>query len=99
VAYQVSIGPVAERDLISIARHIARDNSAAAEQIIAKLLKESRSLANFPNRGGHYKDRPGARFTVVGQYLVVYRVIENTKEVRILRYWHSARERLRFDKS
>jgi toxin ParE1/3/4 len=99
VAYQVSIGPVAERDLISIACHVARDNPTAAEKLIAKLLQETRSLANFPNRGGHYKDRPGARFTIVGQYLVIYRVIESTKEVRVLRYWHAARERLRFDKS
>jgi toxin ParE1/3/4 len=99
VAYQVIVGPVAERDLISIARYIARDNPSAAEKLISRLMQETRSLANFPNRGGHYKDRPGARFTVVGRYLVIYRVIESSKEVRILRYWHSARERLRFDKS
>ena len=98
MAYQVSIGTVAERDLISIARYIARDNPAAAEKLIGQLIQESQSLANFPNRGGHYKDRPGARFTIVGQYLVVYRVIESSKKVRILRYWHAARERLRFDK-
>jgi len=99
VAYQVIVGPVAERDLISIARHIARDNPAAAEKLVGRLLQEARSLTNFPNRGGPYKDRPGARFTVVGAYLVVYRVVEDRKEVRILRFWHASRERLRFDKS
>ena len=98
MAYQVIVGPVAERDLISIARYIARDNPTAAEKIIGQLIQETSSLANFPNRGGLYKDRPGARFTVVGQYLVVYRVFESSKEVRILRYWHASRERLRFDK-
>jgi plasmid stabilization system protein ParE len=99
VAYQVGVGPVAERDLISIARHIARDNPAAAKNLIGQLIQETRSLATFPNRGGHYKERPGARFTIVGHYLVIYRVIESSKEVRVLRYWHAARERLRFDKT
>jgi addiction module RelE/StbE family toxin len=97
VAYQVIIGRVAERDLIAIARYIARRNPPAAEKLIGKLIQEARSLANFPNRGGHYKDRPGARFTVVGNYLVIYRVMEDSNEVRILRFWHAARDRLRFE--
>jgi plasmid stabilization system protein ParE len=95
VAYQVIIGRVAERDLVSIAQHIARDNPDAAEEFIRKLLAEARSLTTFPHRGGHFKERPGTRFTTLGNYLIVYRVVEDAKEVRILRFWHAARERRR----
>jgi plasmid stabilization system protein ParE len=98
VAYEVIIGRVAERDLLAIAQYVARDNPAAANKLIGKLILEAKSLVNFPNRGGHYKDRPGARFTVVGNYLVVYRVVESSKEVRVLRFWHAARERRRLEK-
>jgi plasmid stabilization system protein ParE len=93
VAYQVIIGRVAERDLLEIFNYIAGDNSDAARKFIGKLLEEAKSLATFPNRGGHYKERPGARFTVAGRYLIVYRVVEKSKQVRILQFWHSARER------
>jgi toxin ParE1/3/4 len=98
VAYQVIIGRVAERDLLEIFNYIAGDNPDAARKFVGRLIEETKSLATFPNRGGHYKERPGARFTIVGQYLIIYRVIENTREVRILRFWHSARERLRYEK-
>jgi toxin ParE1/3/4 len=98
VAYQVIIGRAAERDLINIGRYIARDNPVASEQFVLGLIHEAKSLANFPNRGGHYKDRPGTRFIVAGNYLVIYRVLEENKEVRILRFWHAARERLRWKK-
>ena len=47
----------------------------------------------FPDRGGQLKERPGARFSVVGSYLIVYRFDQATETVRILRFWHGARER------
>ena len=49
----------------------------------------------FPERGGHLKERPGARSSVVGPYLIVYRVDQAAKTVRVLRFWHGARERRR----
>ncbi len=95
MVYQVIIGRAAEQDLISIARYVARDNPEAAERLVSKLLGEARSLETFPYRGGHFKERPGTRFTTVGNYLVVFRVLESAREVRILRFWHAARERRR----
>ena len=49
------------------------------------------SLRTFPERGGLIAERPGARFVVVYPYLVVYRMDEKARIVRVLRFWHGAR--------
>ena len=76
------------RDLEQIRAYIARDNAAAAQAFVLRLLDEAQSLATFPERGGFITERPGARFVMVHPYLVVYRIEEETRTVRVLRYWH-----------
>jgi len=93
VAYQVIIGRIAQKDLAKIHDYIAHKNPEAARSFSERLLKEAKSLKTFPNRGGHLEGRPGVRFTVVKQYLIIYRVVEAKSEVRILSFWHAARER------
>jgi addiction module RelE/StbE family toxin len=93
VAYQVIIGRLAERDLTAIRAFIARDNPEAAQSFTEKLVQEAKSLKIFPNRGGYLDGRPGVRFVVLAPYLIIYRVVEAKGEVRILSFWHSARER------
>ena len=93
MAWKVIIGHVALRDLEGIRDFIARDDPAAAVSFGAKLLSHAEGLRMFPDRGGHLKERPGARFSVVGSYLIVYRVDQAAETVRVLRFWHGARER------
>lgn len=93
MAWQVSIGRVARRDLEGIRDFIARDDPAAALSFCGKLLDHAEGLRLFPDRGGHLREKPGARFSVFGSYLIVYRVDEVAEMVRILRFWHGARER------
>ena len=93
MAYQVIIGRIAQRDLVKIRDYIARKNPEAARSFTEKLVEEAKSLKIFPNRGGHLEGRPGVRFTVVKHYLIIYRVVEVKSEVRVLSFWHAARER------
>jgi plasmid stabilization system protein ParE len=93
VAWKVIIGRVALRDLHRIGDFIARDDPTAAVSFCQKLLDRAEALREFPERGGHLSERPGARFSVVGSYLIVYRVDQVAEAVRILRFWHGARER------
>jgi len=95
VEYEVIITRSALRDLEQIRAYIARDNLSAALAFVQKLLDEARSLRTFPERGGFVEERPGARFVMVHPYLVVYRIAEESRSVRVLRYWHGARERVR----
>ena len=78
-----------------IRAYIARDNPSAAGTFVLKLLDEAQSLGTFPERGGFVVERPGARFVMVHPYLVVYRIAQETCTVRVLRFWHGARERMR----
>lgn len=95
MAWKVIIGRVAMRDLERIRLFIARDDPAAALALCQKLLDQAGSLRFFPERGGRLRERPGARFWVVGSYLIIYRVAQSVETVRILRFWHGARERRR----
>ena len=87
---------IAQRDLIKIHDYIAVDNPEAARFFTEKLVAEAKSLTTFPNRGGYLEGRPGVRFTVFKNYLIIYRVVEAKSEVRILSFWHAARERHHF---
>jgi toxin ParE1/3/4 len=95
VEYEVIIARSALRDLEQIRTYIARDNPAAAETLGLRLVDEAKSLRRFPERGGFIAERPGARFVMVYPYLVVYRIEEHSRTVRVLRFWHGARERMR----
>lgn len=80
---------------MSKSAHIARDNPTAAQTFALRLLDGAESLRTFPERGGFIAERPGARFVIVSPYLVVYRIVEQSRTVRVLRFWHGARERVR----
>jgi plasmid stabilization system protein ParE len=95
VACEVIVGRVALRDLARIREFISKDDPAAALSFCRKLLDHAEGLRTLPERGGHLRERPGARFLVVGSYLIVYRIDQEAKRVRILRFWHGARERRR----
>ena len=93
--YEVIITRSALRDLEQIRTYIARDNPSAAEAFGQKLLDGAESLRTFPERGGCVAQRPGARFVLVHPYLIIYRLLEQSRTVRVLRYWHGAREQVR----
>lgn len=93
MGWTVIIGRVALRDLDRIRDFIARDDPAAAVTFCGKLLDQAEGLRMFPDRGGHLKERPGARFSVLRSYLIIYRVDQAAETVRVLRFWHGARGR------
>ena len=93
--YEVIVTRSALRDLEQIRTYIARDNLSAAETFGQKLLDGAESLRTFPERGGLVLQRPGARFVVVHSYLIIYRIMQQSRTVRVLRYWHGARGQVR----
>jgi addiction module RelE/StbE family toxin len=92
VEYQITISPKAFRDLEEIRNHIATDNPVAAEKFVQKLLEEAYTLRNLPLRGLLIKGKREARFLVYKSYLIVYRLKKDRARIRVLRYWHSARD-------
>lgn len=62
------------------------------EQIRTYIARDNRSAAEafYP-----VLQRSGARFVVMHPYLIIYRIMEQSRTVRVLRYWHGVRERVR----
>ena len=92
---EVVIARFALHDLERIRAYIARDNPTTAQTFALRLLDGAGSLRTFPERGGFIAERPGARFVIVSPYLGVYRIVEQSRTVRVLRFWHGSRERVR----
>ena len=67
----------ARRDVLEIWRHIAEDNERAADQFI-DLLTHYFGLLGANPRAGRPRDelRPGYRSFPVGEYLILYRIME-----------------------
>jgi len=92
VEYEVAISPRAFRDLNAIWAHIAEDSPVEADRFVLRLTAEAKELDSFPLRGQAIEDSRDARFVVVQSYLIVYRVFVERRKVRVLRFWHAARD-------
>lgn len=82
-----------EGDLEAIADYIAQNNPARAERFIREIRSQIQAIARNPL---HYELRPeigdGARLTVVGRYVVLFRMLGKT--VRVERMLYGGRDPL-----
>jgi addiction module RelE/StbE family toxin len=74
---KLNISPQALSDLQDIKEYIELENPDAAHNIVSKILKAMRSLADFPDIGSPLSSiidvHTEYRFLVSGNYLVFYR--------------------------
>ena len=83
--------PSASRDLDQIWLHIAADDAGAATALVERIAAAVARLADFPLSGPARPEiAPGARSLTVGNYLILYRVAEDS--VDVVRVIHGARE-------
>ena len=81
----------ARRDVLNIWRHIAGENEPAADRFINLLTHHFRLLGDNPHAGRRRDElRPGYRSFPVGDYLILYRIME--PGVRILHVVHARRD-------
>lgn len=81
----------ARRDADEIWLSIAIDSEAAAERLMRRFEAAEDRLADFPELGPIHPDLGSdARYWVVGDYLILYRV--SAGDVEIVRIIHGARD-------
>lgn len=90
--YQVVLTAKARADLRAIAAYVARDEPALALRFTRRLLGDAQALNRAPHRGARIRQRPGVRRIVHRPYLIYYRIEEDAAVIRILRFWHGARD-------
>jgi len=88
--FKVIIQPLALDDLEAIVRHVAEKDLQAANRLGMSLLDRAEALAQFPERGGNVRSRPGVKKLVRPPYLIFYRVDDARCCVDVLRFWHGA---------
>ena len=79
MAYRVVWSPRALDDVDSIVSYIARDSTAHASAVIAKIIRATRILRRFPLAGRIVPEfeNPALRERFVYSYRIIYRVEEN----------------------
>lgn len=81
----------ARQDLVGIWRHIAADNLAAADGLLDRIDERCARLVESPRLGAPRDDiRPGLRYVVVGEYLILYRIVD--EGILIVRIVHGRRD-------
>jgi toxin ParE1/3/4 len=97
MAYLVKLMPRAERDLRLLFEHIHARESAAAFRWYQSLEQEISSLEKTPNRCPAAPESRNLRHLLYGRkphvYRVIYRVLQEKKQVDILHIRHGARRR------
>ena len=88
----VVITSQAWEDLSEIIDYIAKDNPSGAEEFSERLLDSALALGKAPLVGCRVEGFPKVRMTVLGRYLIIYKVDPTQKKLLILRFWHSARD-------
>lgn len=88
--FKVILQPLALDDLEAIVRHVAEKDMQAAKRLGMSLLDRTEALAQFPERGGNVRRRPGVKKLVRTPYLIFYRVDNARRCVDVLRFWHGA---------
>ncbi len=99
MAYLVSITSRAERDLAHLYGEINAEHSDAALKWYLGLKEAILSLEVRPNRCPVTRRRDKLRHLLYGHnshtYRVIYRVLENQKQVEVLHIRHGARRKLK----
>src|SRR5207245_295506 len=80
--------------LEAAARYIAQDSPRYAAVLILDARAAARSLRQFPNRGRIVPewDEPEIREVQVQKHRLIYRVLEQNREVRIVAFVHGSRD-------
>ncbi len=80
----------ARLDLLDIWRHVAVDDPDAADRLLDALDARCARLAEHPHLGPSRDDiRLGLRYLVEGEYLILYRIVD--EGVEIVRVVHARR--------
>ena len=82
--------PQAEADIQDIAAYIALDNFGAAMRWLDQVDEKAERLGEMPKLGVAASSRLGLRMFALGNYLILYREVENGTEV--VRAVHGARQ-------
>jgi toxin ParE1/3/4 len=88
---RIRLRPLAVADLDDIWLNVAIDNVSAADRLLDRIAERMNALAEHPRLGAARPEvDPQARMLVVGDYLILYRVVGEHAE--IVRVVHGARQ-------
>ena len=103
--YRVVISPSADADLFDIIKYIAQEleNHQAATDFADGVEKCYAELETFPSSHSFCNDPllrfKGYRKYPVGNYLVIFRVIEERNEVRVVHVFHAMQNYIEIQKN
>lgn len=91
--YQIVLSTSARKDIREIVRYISTDAPQRALAFGQYLISKTKMLAQNPGTGRVVPefDDPEIREIIVKKYRVIYQVDHALQKVKVVRFWHSAR--------
>ncbi len=80
--YRVIFSKSADKDIISIVRHVAAENPKAAKRLGSSLLDPALSLDSMPYRGSKVKKRRDVLKLIHANYLIYDRLMKARRPSR-----------------
>ena len=90
-AFKIRYSPSASEDLEQIEAYIARENPVAARWVVQRIFNSLSTISFFPSLG-HAMPGHSYRVLVSGNYMIFYRIIKQTKTIRVLRVLDTRRD-------
>lgn len=72
-------------------RCIGEDDEAAADRWLATLMEKANLAAQFPRMGHSVPERRGHRQLIVHSHRLIYRIVNDGKDIEIVQVIHGAR--------
>ena len=84
---------LADKDLWEIWNYVAAEDRVPADRLISSLTTAFDKIADYPHMG-HFAEGLGEDYRILsrGNYLLIYRLIDKTKTVELMRVTHGARD-------
>ena len=90
--YKILYIEIAKNNLKIIKKHLDSVDRRLTIKILCEISERILSLKDMPLRYPKYIDNPNYRWTGVKNYMIFYKVIEETKTIEIHRILHGARD-------
>ena len=92
MSHRIKYMPRAKADLTRIGVYLSQYYRSTAKKFFTLLTEKIKRLKEFPYSCPIYEDAPNFRKLVVSDYIVLYKVIEDTKTVEVHRIFHGSQD-------
>jgi plasmid stabilization system protein ParE len=92
VEFKIFFSPQAISDLKVVETYLSKQGANDPAGFRRRLSQRPLEPATFPSRGRRVHRDPDLRYLIEGKHLIIYPILASRPAVKVLRFWHAARD-------